>query len=1201
MNIPLAFPQIIYGKLVGDNDSEYQIIAWNHQHTSTSNILPYRFWGQSSPDVNNIRTVGLVWHENQPILIQATTPIIPQTNQPFRFVDSKRSFTQYRYVFLTSEFLTKIQGRTFQLLEWLYSQKIGLYRQVNQNLDDLEITLSSETNKDSKIVESFLNNSSSSHSLIFTTQNYLFTKKRVLLTSDQLSFEPNDFLATILLLFPVAIRCKISIAIGIIDEKYCEWPDLIIKLNQSKLTGGWFNQSRVSDNLVWLNQFLHKKQEESSFNSNYVNCLQSITKNTNQLSELLTQLNQMNSDKIILEQPIHPQVIIPLIKLLQNEQQKDYLERYVSHLNLKQLGETIPLLKENQQGLLYIAKKFIEQDQQEYAAQFIEVWQLIAQPEALLKILNPKSEFTFNLIKQGLLNYHFDKLPENLTNLCDQVVSIIPLDKVWLFACELEKYFTDYPQGYIKLLDAGFSRLFQVSSEVSQNIDYLHKIIALIPQLPEDKQDSYWKKYLAHLNNGQWEDIINLIQSETGLSCAWNYLCHLTLQNESKYASLVVKVWSKMTAIQQMNILDNQLNEYLPLAEKLINCDLHTQPQTQTEEITAKLRLLCQNIVKNKAKLDASKAYNLAVKLEKDNIFKSVQDRFDLFDYIFVTDFKKTDFYQVLQVKMVNFLPDLDKNKVLSSKFYHQLERTNHEAANLLSSLFTKQNQSLRELPQFATLMGMNVQQQDQFYDDLLNKWKPNYDDAKYVLISLLELKKQQKIGFDFTDLLKTCSYLTDLKPELKDIINHFNQDNINWLTWRSLGSLLYDDSQKALEFLDQLLGRDKFKIDILKSWLFCIRTNHAMIEIFTQKSQTWNYLQENEFYELLNTIPKSAIILTHCLHKSQRLDWIKEDLLHHLGEIWIRDKSINESLKHLIAIPSVVKKFTIQEHLKLTEIKFKLVAISSTNNWDLSSTEQNISNTLSNSPNQKESSFTTQQSDSDLNTWDASSTEQITSNTRSNLPDKNDSYLAPKKSDTSTSKPHKYEGSYFIENPLNQPTLSDEDKINLTRLTQKIVQNYDNIYPQQLQILLNDCQSWGLSESQIKEIIKTAKPPTYTVSLLSPYLTSSKFNPTEDMQLLEKFLRLQPKDEQETEDYNKLIKDLLIQDIKSSHFKYIKLLWKEVPQPFFREALDEVVKSLISTEHLLDLRDFCIKLKCYPDIHTDLVQLIAKNFENIL
>ena len=130
---------------------------------------------------------------------------------------------------------------------------------------------------------------------------------------------------------------------------------------------------------------------------------------------------------------------------------------------------------------------------------------------------------------------------------------------------------------------------------------------------------------------------------------------------------------------------------------------------------------------------------------------------------------------------------------------------------------------------------------------------------------------------------------------------------------------------------------------------------------------------------------------------------------------------------------------------------------------------------------------------------------------------------------------------------------------------------------------------------------IKTAKPPTYTVSLLSPYLTSSKFNPTEDMQLLEKFLRLQPKDEQETEDYNKLIKDLLIQDIKSSHFKYIKLLWKEVPQPFFREALDEVVKSLISTERLLDLRDFCIKLKCYPDIHTELVQIIAKNFENIL
>ncbi|NET45436.1 hypothetical protein [Okeania sp. SIO2B3] len=1162
MNIPSAFPQIIYGKLVGNNDSEYQIIAWNNQHTSAPNLPPYRFWGQSSPDVNNIRTVGLVWDKNQPILIQATTPINPKTNQFFRFTDSKRSFTQYRYVFLTSEFLTHIEGRIYQLLEWLYSQTIELYPQVNQNLDNLEITLSSETNNDSEIVESFLNNSNSNHSLIFTTQNYLLSKKRVLLTSDKLSFKPNDFLATLLLLFPIAIRCKVSIAIGIIDEKYCEWADLIIKLNQSN--GGWFNQNRVSDNVVWLNQFLNKKQEDLSFNSNYVNCLQSITQNTNHLSELLTQLNQMNSEKIILVQPIHPQAIIPLIKLLPNEQQKDYLERYVSNLNPAQLRETIPLLKENQQGLLYIAQELIKHDQQEYATQFIEVWGLITQPEAILPFINPLSHFTVALLKQGLLNYHFDRLTEGLTNLCCQVARIISPDEAWSFACELEQYFINYPQRYIKLLDAPFSQPFQVNSELFQNPDYLHKIIALIPQLPEGEQDSYWKKYLGNLNERQWEDIIDSIQSETGINCAWNYLCNLRLQNESKYASLAVKLWSKMTAIQQINILDNQLNQHLPLAEKLINCNLHIQPQT--EEITAKLRLLCQNVIEYKARADVSQGWSLAVKLEKDTIFKSVQDKFDLFDSTFVADFRETDFYQVFGLKVVNFLPYLDANKVISSKFSRQLKKKNLQAANLLYSLFTNKNQDLSEVPQFTILMRMNVKQQDNFYYDLLNNCQLNYVYAKNVLISLLKLNEQQKIEFIFTSYVKTCSYLTKDKPELKDIINQFNQGDINWQIWYRLGNLLWDNPQSALLFLDRLLGRHKFKIEILKCWLSFISDNKITIPKFSQTSHTWQCLQENEFYQLLNTTPESAIILTRCLRDSQRLNWIKEDLLHCLGEIWIKQKSIDEDLKFLITIPNVVKNFTVDEHLKLMEIKFRLVAISHPNNRNLPWTKQNISNTRSNSPH------------------------------------KNELHSAPQQSNITTSKQYKSEGFDLLKNPLNQPTLSNEDKINLTRLAKKIVQNYENIFPQQLQIILSDCQSWGLSESQIKEIIKIAKSPTYTISLLFPYLISSNFNPTEDIQLLEQFLQLEPKDKQETEDYKKLIKDLLIQDIKSnSDFEYIELLRSKVPESFLEKALDEVVKSLILTEYLLNLRDLCIKLKSYSDIHTRLAKMIVKNLDNVL
>ena len=140
MNILSAFPQIIYGKLAIPNDSEYQIVAWNSQNTPSPIIPPYRFWGQSSPNINNIRTVGLVWHENQPILIQAATPINPETNQLWIFTNTRRSFTQYRYVFLTSEFLNQIQGKTSELLRWLYEQTIPIYSQINQNIDCLKIS-----------------------------------------------------------------------------------------------------------------------------------------------------------------------------------------------------------------------------------------------------------------------------------------------------------------------------------------------------------------------------------------------------------------------------------------------------------------------------------------------------------------------------------------------------------------------------------------------------------------------------------------------------------------------------------------------------------------------------------------------------------------------------------------------------------------------------------------------------------------------------------------------------------------------------------------------------------------------------------------------------------------------------------------------------------------------------------------------------
>ena len=436
-----------------------------------------------------------------------------------------------------------------------------------------------------------------------TAQDNLFNSKRVLLTHQDL-FQPNDFLATVLLLLPIAIRNRISIAIGIIDEKYCDWAQLIIKLNQSNRK--FFNQNRLPEDVVWLNQSSNQKQEKLLYKSDYVNCLQLITKDQTRLLDLLTQLNQMNSEKITLIQPIHPQAIIPLIQFLPDEQKENHLAQYLSRLNYQQLPEIIELSKGNEQTLCCLAKELIKRDKQEYVNAFLEIWKLTKKPQDILQFINPNSKFTGALLQKGLLEYHLEELTQSLTKLCCQFITQIKdQNKAWKFAYKLEQYLIKYPQEYIKLLDAAFSPQFQISSGLYQDYNYLIKIINLISQL--------------------------------------------------------------------------------------------------------------------------------------------------------------------------------DINQVFSTQFYCQLKNKNSKAANLLHNLVTNKNKSLKQLPEFAIAMQMSIEKQDSFCHDILSNWQPNYNEAKDVLIALLELNKKQTIKFDSVSYSKTCRWFTDIKSELQDFFNKFDQNNFNW------------------------------------------------------------------------------------------------------------------------------------------------------------------------------------------------------------------------------------------------------------------------------------------------------------------------------------------------------------------------------------------------------------------------------------
>ncbi|NET74449.1 MAG: hypothetical protein F6K62_27150 [Sphaerospermopsis sp. SIO1G2] len=363
-------------------------------------------------------------------------------------------------------------------------------------------------------------------------------------------------------------------------------------------------------------------------------------------------------------------------------------------------------------------------------------------------------------------------------------------------------------------------------------------------------------------------------------------------------------------------MLDNELNNNLPLAEKLIYHNL--LDHFTTEEIASKLRSLGQKIIAYKVNNHSiQEVWTLSLKLEQHPIFVYVQDKFDLFDSIFIVNIPDNNFYLIFNSKIVYFLPQLDINKIISSKFYRQLQQKNNQAANLLNSLFANQNQYLYQLYQFSLSMGMNIEQQDYFYAVILNNWKPNYDQAKYLLIGLLELilefrkhpQSSQQISFNNFNTVysKTCNYFTSIKPELYEIFNQFSQGNFDLQTWDKLANILYPNKQEALEFLDKFLGvSNEFKSQILKKWLVYIYENKQTIVTFTQNSHAWISLQKDEFNGFLKTVPEYAIILTRCLRESQRFDWIQADLLHYLGDIWIKQKNIDEDFKQLISTPSV-------------------------------------------------------------------------------------------------------------------------------------------------------------------------------------------------------------------------------------------------------------------------------------------------------
>jgi hypothetical protein len=212
---------------------------------------------------------------------------------------------QTRYVFLSPESFQKIKGKTYHVLAYLYQQKIPTFRQENNCLELLSIPLlTSEDLPDSPQDEiEIIKKNTDNYYLVLTGLDKLISGKRIILSIQQdisrSGIQSPDFLASLFLLLPVAIRSRLSIAWKTVDEESCKWAKIIITSSPIK--------SQLSDDLIRIrpksnpstSSFDKLEPSPEHYTSEYVNFLQDILKNTEQIPAFLEN-NIYSSDTVIL-------------------------------------------------------------------------------------------------------------------------------------------------------------------------------------------------------------------------------------------------------------------------------------------------------------------------------------------------------------------------------------------------------------------------------------------------------------------------------------------------------------------------------------------------------------------------------------------------------------------------------------------------------------------------------------------------------------------------------------------------------------------------------------------------------------------------------------------------------------------------------------------------------------------------------------
>lgn len=905
------FDQFVYGKFVIENDSGYCLVSYSKNFKNNTSELEdihekkYYFWENKSISHNH-KAVGICMNntsilpEKKIILIQAAPAL--NKDKGFFSISGSRSFFQHRYIFVSEAEIAGFQNQICMLLGGLGNMRIPTFSKINQcddsqqkswllGAEDFESLRAKET--PTKIVKERIEKvwkklNNYEQNILLQGLNVILNGKRLLLTGKPKTVSALLLLDIILLFLPTYLRSRISLAIGSVDPKYCEWAQIILKTDS-------FSGYSLPENMVLLDFTQDEFEKEEYLDHEYVKDFIAPTKDKYEklitICEYLDKTTKDDSDNLVWEF----QEVDGWLKL--NNPSIDFIVNYPveSQEKIELLGKYLPRMEEKVQSFLDKFGKISSIPDSEIL-KLLELWKALPIPEnngslmktllckissclpdKFLEIVEIDNKFFASLeilIENQFIDYLVDKnlgddIVQALQNACLKLIQNISQEEI--------KYFQKKSEN----IDTVPIDSLEIRQSSTQKYLKLEKLIIRCEKIFRSNKDKFQLWDLALVEEITRDDFKHLLIKQL-------FPIFYLLERETFDQSNLKQYWHKNFP----DTLDS-LTLYLSQKEKnIFHVPEIANDLRLSNDEASKLYLIC---LKSHSPSYEQSLPLLESAIEKSISFPEEKVKFKVYDFVRVYEWFNSQYFQDISPdKLTDESPDKFYEQFNSQDFQDKFpDKLTDEYSDPLESFLTS-----RYVP-------------DSSWQNSPDKspYKPNNSPDKVELLSILS-----KLVID----------------------NNSNR----WINWQELSNVLYNDDIKRTIFLDKTIGKG-FPVEMLEAWLQLLDNYPESKEVETEfmVSQAWDLLTRKTLSKmqknLTGTYQKYVGKFIEWANEKEKLDLntrvpldlISGELIEYITEIWRREKSINEQLWNLLNSERVLPKLTNKDYLKLIDIHWRLSA----------------------------------------------------------------------------------------------------------------------------------------------------------------------------------------------------------------------------------------------------------------------------------